>query len=102
VAELLVKNAEPPHLNAGNVGQVYRKDDVVVIMPDGHTWGSEELNPAKFRIVKFPGVAVDRFKFLIDVDLDGRDEMILRRRWKIVDSDRSADDKRGVLARRSL
>lgn len=29
----------------------YDTDDVVVIMLDGHQWGTEELNPAKFRTV---------------------------------------------------
>lgn len=35
----------------------YRPGDVVVSMPDGHKWGSEELKPgASFRVIVFPDV----------------------------------------------
>ena len=40
----------------------YKKDDVVVVMPDGHNWGLGELDTAVFYIVDMLGVPVSNFE----------------------------------------
>ena len=57
MAELLVNLRSVTHWNVEKQKRgCYTPGDVVVVMPDGHTWGSEELNTEKFAIVKIPGV----------------------------------------------
>jgi hypothetical protein len=57
--------------------------DVVVVMPDGHSWGSREGLP-RFWIIKVPGLSVETVKKLTDalyVDtgtVDGAGNPILR------------------------
>ena len=41
---------------------IYQRGDPVVVFPDGHLWGTEELNSAKFIIVKIPGVDPETLK----------------------------------------
>lgn len=58
MCELLViaadkKNADP-YLDA----KCYKAGDVVSVCPDGHPWGSAELENPVFRILKLPGVPV--------------------------------------------
>lgn len=61
MAELLVKAVDAVHADAVKDARgSYKRGDVVVVMPDGHTWGREELlAPAlggKFIVVKIAGV----------------------------------------------
>jgi len=44
-----------------------KKYDVVVVVPDGWTWGAAE-GPPTYLIVKLPGVLVRDAEFLADVD----------------------------------
>jgi hypothetical protein len=44
----------------------WKDEDPVVVMPDGHPWGTEERNLAKFDIVKFPGLSVEALAFLLE------------------------------------
>ncbi len=63
MAEIIVcanRSAPPPGKESG----WWRTGDPVLVRPDGFGWGREELNPAKFEILKLPGLpvqAVERF-----------------------------------------
>ena len=43
----------------GQVGKHYQLGDPVVCMPDGHTWGSGELNPDNFSVVYLPELSLE-------------------------------------------
>ena len=58
MAEILVLNRTDLPTDA----TIYQRGDPVVIFPDGHNWGAEELNSAKFIIVKIAGVAPETLK----------------------------------------
>lgn len=88
MAEILV--CQNRSLDPGNKGW-WRDEDPVVIMPDGHQWGDEERNPAKFRIVKWPNRPVHSFKHLMD---EGPDNS--RRKWKIKSDGKAYDRKTGT------
>ena len=56
MAEILVKAIDAHHPDPTvDLAGCYKRGDPVVIMPDGHQWGSEE-GPPTFYIVKLPGV----------------------------------------------
>lgn len=60
MAELLVKSVSATHPDPGKDARgCYKQLDPVVAMPDGHAWGSEELNTAKFWVVKITGATVE-------------------------------------------
>lgn len=61
-----------------------RKGDVVVVMPDGHVWGSEECLP-DFIIVKVPSVSVETAQTYIQAVYEetGQRRMLKRRRFRI-------------------
>jgi hypothetical protein len=56
------------------------RDDILVVKPDGHPWGTEERNAAKFKIVKVPGVDERTYYHMNLVDSDER-----MRRYKYQD-----------------
>jgi hypothetical protein len=69
----------------------YKRGMPVVVMPDGHIWGSSEGLP-NFYILKLPGVSVDKVQHFINpetedggLDYRGRPiiNMVRRRVWKI-------------------
>lgn len=42
-------------------GACYQAGDIIEVMPDGFPWQKGELNHPKWRILKFPGVPVEKF-----------------------------------------
>jgi hypothetical protein len=59
VAELLIKAVSATHADAtkGERG-CYKRGDPVLVMPDGHAWGSREAMP-RFVILKVPGISAE-------------------------------------------
>lgn len=73
MAEILIKaisavNPDP----AKDLRGSYKRGDPVVVMPDGHQWGTEERLP-KFVVVRITGLSVDQARkyVLPDLDLSG-------------------------------
>lgn len=77
MAELLVFNR--PGL--GKRGS-WEPGDIVDVRPDGHAWGREEFNPAKFRIVKLPRVPLSDLRKYLGEEQDAAKELTKRRAWK--------------------
>jgi len=66
MCELLVKAIDANHPDPViDLAGSYKRGDVVVIMPDGHTWGTGELDTNVFAIIKHPGVSVDSMKYML-------------------------------------
>lgn len=88
MAEILVKAIDHTHPDP-EVDQrgAYKRGMPVVVMEDGHAWGSEEGLP-KFWIIKIPGIAKSQVEKYIQPDIDESDPQnpVTRRRrlWKIV------------------
>jgi hypothetical protein len=68
MAELLLRALDNP----GDPVVMYKTGDVVVVRPDGWTWGSEETKPVaqggEFWLIKLPGVAVEDLEYLTEAD----------------------------------
>lgn len=64
MAEILLCNGRSP-APAGKETGWWKDGDPVVVMPDGHSWGAEELNEGKFKILKAPGVSVEEVEAYI-------------------------------------
>lgn len=77
MAEFLIKARNATHADpVKDARGCYKRGDIVVVMPDGHLWGSKEGLP-DFVIVKVPGVDHERArKYLAQ-------EPVLRRRFRI-------------------
>ena len=61
MAEILVKMVDAIHNDPiRDMRGCYKRGDPVLVMPDGHLWGREELKPldqgGKFVVVKVPGI----------------------------------------------
>lgn len=83
MAELLIKNISVSYSDPDKDKRgCYKKGDIVVVMPDGHNWGTEELSE-KFFILKIPGIAVNRIEGYCMPEFDEDDQVITRRRHKI-------------------
>lgn len=66
MCELLVKAVDAHHPNpAIDLAGSYKRGDVVVIMPDGHQWGTGELDTSVFAIIKKPGVSVESIRHML-------------------------------------
>lgn len=62
MAEFLIKAVDATHADpVKDARGCYKRGDIVVVMPDGWTWGSAETLP-KFVVVKIPGVDAERAK----------------------------------------
>lgn len=67
MCELLVKVVDVAHSDPLiNMQACYKRGDVVTVQPDGHVWGSAELDTNVFSIVKKPGVSVDDMQYLLN------------------------------------
>lgn len=77
MAELLVKAVSATHSDpAKDQRGCYKRGHAVVVMPDGHEWGTLETLP-RFVVLKFPLVAPARVeKYLATVTTR-------RRRWRL-------------------
>lgn len=87
MAEILIKavNATHPDPETDRTG-CYKRGMPVVVMPDGHPWGSAERLP-RFVVIKVPGVPVDRVQKYIGPEYTPSPEVdpaVYRRRvWQI-------------------
>lgn len=87
MAELLIKAVNATHSDPEQDRRgCYKRGMPVVVMPDGHQWGSAEGLPS-FVVLKLPGVSVDRVKEYLDrqtqgVDAEGRPLAFRRRLWR--------------------
>ena len=65
-AELLIKACDAVHQNeVKDLRGCYKKGYVVVIRPDGHKWGKEELNKEKFYIVRIKDAEPEDLQHLV-------------------------------------
>jgi hypothetical protein len=89
VAEILVRAADSVHPDPGvDAVGCYKRGDPVVVMPDGHPWGVAELDPARFYVIRLPGVPVAALLRYLAPEThptergpDGRPRIVRRRRW---------------------
>jgi len=55
MAEILIKAVAATHSNPKKDRHCYKRGMPVIVMPDGHKWGSSEGLP-KFVVIKIPGI----------------------------------------------
>lgn len=87
MAELLVKARTEPGLDSSDPG-VWTRGEVVVVKPDGWSWGSEE-RPPRFVVVRVPDADPGEFSHLTneyrqdtsDVGLSVQGNLLARRRY---------------------
>jgi hypothetical protein len=83
MAEILLKATDYTHPDATKDRRgSYKRGMPVVVVEDGHEWGSREGLP-KFAVLKFPGVSVDRVQKYIELQFDAQGEVYRRRRWRV-------------------
>jgi hypothetical protein len=94
MAEILIKAVSAVHPDAAKDARAsYKRGMPVVVMPDGHVWGTEEKLPA-FVVLKLPGVPVSKVEKYLEMDdepdgttdHEGNQRMrtVRRRRWKFI------------------
>jgi len=102
MARLLVKAIDHTHPEPTKDKQgVYKRGDVVCVMPDDHIWGGKE-GPPKFEQVDMPGVSVDEVKHLIVPETQTIDEVVstAARKNKRLFRLLSKNKERGIKTRR--
>jgi len=82
MAELLIMNVDHVGRTPEKTAMLYKKGDVVVIMPDGHVWGANE-RPPKFRTIRLPGEVSDYEYLLSSIYAENGKDIIMRRRHMI-------------------
>jgi hypothetical protein len=87
MAEILVKAVDATHADPiKDQRGCYKRGMPVVVMPDGHAWGTEERLP-KFVVLKIPLISVSQVqKFVQRWEthlVEGQPEIIQRRVWSI-------------------
>lgn len=84
--ELLVKAVDPIYnsslsTNADNAGRT-RKGMMVVVMEDGHEWGTKERLPL-FVVIKIPGVDASRVAKYLQTWTDTNGVIVRARLWQL-------------------
>lgn len=80
--ELLVKAVDYTHSDATEDRRgAYKRGMVVVVKPDGWSWGTEERLP-KFVVIKIPGIAVSKAEKYIAQQFSAG-EVYRRRLWQV-------------------
>ena len=89
MAELLIKAVDAVHSDTQkNQRGCYKRGDVVVVMPDGHPWGTEE-RPPKFVTMRVVGVLPARYQRLVEqaetviLDPEGNPVRLRRRHYSL-------------------
>jgi hypothetical protein len=92
MSEILIKAFDNTHSDPiKDQRGCYKKGMPVVVMEDGHIWGSSEGLP-NFYVLKLPGISVDRVRHFINPETEdgGIDERghpivntVRRRTWRI-------------------
>ena len=70
--------------------------DVVVIVPDGHQWGREEVSNPDWRVLQLPGLAAEALSDTTEIRMNERNGRPTARRLRYFDV--SDEWLRGVLA----
>lgn len=66
MAELLIKSSDTTNPDpVKDLRGCYKKGDVVVVKPDGWSWGKEELKKEKFYILRIPDKKPEELKYLV-------------------------------------
>ena len=87
MAEILIKavDATNPDATKDRVG-CYKRGMPVVVMPDGHPWGTEETLP-RFVVIKIPGVPVETIQKYIEPEYETGPQLdppvYRRRKWSL-------------------
>ncbi len=86
MAEMLIKATDATHHDPlVDACGCYKRGMPVVVMEDGHEWGSEE-GPPKFYVIKFPGVSAESLRKYIapwlNTDQSGKIVGVKRREWQ--------------------
>lgn len=82
MAEFLVKAIDAIHNDpVKDARGCYKSGDIVVVMPDGHSWGNEECLPV-FYVFSIPGLSVEQAKKYIEPQflLDNKELGVVKRR----------------------
>ena len=80
MAELLIKAVDATHADPSKDARgCYKRGDVVVVKPDGHTWGTQERLPL-FWVLKVPGLSVAECDTYLEPDALPEFGMKTRRR----------------------
>ena len=67
MCELLVKAIDAIHPDPTiDKAGCYKTGDVVAVREDNHIWGNKELDEAKFKLLKYPGVSVSDMQYLLN------------------------------------
>ncbi len=75
MCEILVKATDNTHTDpTTDERSCWKTDDIVVVMDDGHLWGSKEGLP-KFNVISLPGVATTSAKAYCVAWMTGEDIM---------------------------
>lgn len=93
MAELLIKAIDATHSDPTKDAACYKRGDIVLVRPDGMTWGNKEVIPpadgGKFVVVKITDVTPRQIKDWIknnwDADIEGFDVIGGRRRRVRID-----------------
>lgn len=65
MAELLIRTIDKTADNVDQDRLLSKRGDVIVVEPDGHNWGAQELTSDFWMIIKVPGVEVEMFNDLL-------------------------------------
>lgn len=69
MAELLVRVRDKTSPDIYKDVRLTKRGDVIVVMPDGWTWGSGELTNPDWRILKLPNVSVEEASAMLGGEL---------------------------------
>lgn len=83
MAELLIMNVDNIGSTPEKTALLYKRGDVVAVMPDGHQWGAKEA-PPKFRIVKLVG-SVEAYNHLLEPVYAEDNRSVVSRRKLFID-----------------
>lgn len=96
MAELLVRVVDKTNADPYLDAKCLKRGDVVVVMPDGHGWGKQELINPDWRIVKLPGIPVSQATHFLGPELPEdplNPSLMLQRRAFKLDVDALPDPK---------
>ena len=84
MAEFLIKAVSAANPDPAKDLMCYKRGDIVVVMPDGHPWGSGERDINKFLIVQVPDMSREEARLLccpvVGMDILTGNEIVTTRR----------------------
>ena len=86
MAELLIRIRSKTSPDIYKDVRLTKRGDVIVVRPDGHDWGTEELTNPDWRIVRCPALTVAEAEaMLVEEPGDQLTNRMLLRRWFFYD-----------------